>query len=35
MDDGQVWIEAMAMTLERLDVLCTRQESQPSPRSQP
>jgi hypothetical protein len=25
MDNGKVWIEAMAQTLERLDALCTRQ----------
>jgi hypothetical protein len=31
MDDGKVWLEAMAKTLERLDALCTRPGSQPSP----
>ena len=31
MDDGKVWLEAMAKTLERLDVLCARPGSQPSP----
>ena len=31
MDNGNIWAEAMAETLERLDALCTRQENQPSP----
>jgi hypothetical protein len=31
MDDGKVWLGAMAKTLERLDALCTRPGSQPSP----
>jgi hypothetical protein len=31
MDDGNVWIESMAKTLERLDALCARQGNQPSP----
>ena len=31
MDNGNVWAEAMAETLERLDALCARQGSQPSP----
>jgi hypothetical protein len=31
MDNGNVWIEAMAQTLERLDALCARQGNQPSP----
>ena len=31
MDNGKVWIEAMAKTLERLDALCARQGNQPSP----
>ena len=31
MDNGNVWAEAMAETLERLDELCTRQGNQPSP----
>jgi len=31
MDDGKVWLEAMARTLERLDALCARPGSQPSP----
>jgi len=30
MDNGNVWIEAMAKTLERLDALCARPGSQPS-----
>jgi hypothetical protein len=29
LDNGKVWIEAMAKTLERLDGLCTRPENQP------
>ena len=31
MDNGRVWLESMAKTLERLDALCTRQGNQPSP----
>lgn len=31
MDNGNVWIESMAKTLERLDALCARQGSQPNP----
>ena len=31
MDNGNVWIESMARTLERLDVVCARQGNQPSP----
>jgi RNA polymerase sigma-70 factor, ECF subfamily len=31
MDNGNVWIESMAKTLEQLDVLCARQGNQPSP----
>ncbi len=31
MKNGQVWIESMTRTLERLDALCTRPGSQPSP----
>jgi len=31
MDDGKVWLEAMAKTLEQLDALCARPGSQPSP----
>jgi hypothetical protein len=31
MDNGNIWAEAMAETLERLDALCTRQGNQPSP----
>ena len=31
MDNGNVWAEAMAETLERLDALCARQGNQPSP----
>ncbi len=31
MDNGNIWIESMAETLERLDVLCARQANQPSP----
>jgi hypothetical protein len=31
MDNGKVWIESMAKTLERLDALCTRPGTQPSP----
>jgi hypothetical protein len=31
MDNGKVWIEAMAKTLERLDALCARQGHQPGP----
>jgi hypothetical protein len=31
MDNGNVWIEAMAKTLERLDALCTGHGSQPGP----
>jgi hypothetical protein len=31
MDNGKVWIESMAKTLERLDKLCARPGSQPSP----
>ncbi len=31
MDNGRVWIESMAKTLERLDALCGRQGNQPSP----
>ena len=31
MDNGKVWIEGMAKTLERLDALCARQGKQPSP----
>jgi hypothetical protein len=30
MDNGNVWTEAMAATLERLDALCARQGSQPT-----
>ena len=31
MQNGKIWAEAMAETLERLDALCARQASQPSP----
>lgn len=31
MDNGRVWLESMAKTLERLDALCTRQGNQRSP----
>jgi len=31
MDNGNVWTESMAKTLERLDALCARQGNQPSP----
>jgi hypothetical protein len=31
MDNGNVWIEAMAKTLERLDALCAWPGTQPSP----
>jgi hypothetical protein len=31
MDNGRVWIDAMARTLERLDALCARPENQPWP----
>ena len=31
MDKGNIWAEAMAETLERLDALCTRQGNQTSP----
>jgi hypothetical protein len=31
MDNGNVWAEAMAETLERLDALCTGQGNQPNP----
>jgi hypothetical protein len=31
MDNGNIWIEAMAKTLERLDALCAQQGNQPSP----
>jgi hypothetical protein len=31
MDNGKVWIEAMAKTLERLDVLCARPGHQLGP----
>jgi hypothetical protein len=31
MDNGNVWTESMAKTLERLDALCARQGDQPSP----
>jgi hypothetical protein len=31
MDNGNVWIEAMATTLERLDALCTGHGNQPGP----
>jgi Polyketide cyclase / dehydrase and lipid transport len=31
MDNGKVWIDAMAKTLERLDELCGRPGNQPSP----
>jgi hypothetical protein len=31
MDNGNIWAEAMAETLERLDALCTRQGNQPRP----
>ena len=31
MDNGNIWIEAMATTLERLDALCAQQANQPSP----
>jgi hypothetical protein len=31
MENGKVWIESMAKTLERLDALCARQGKQPSP----
>lgn len=30
-DNGNIWAEGMAKTLERLEVLCTRQGHQPSP----
>jgi hypothetical protein len=31
MDNGKVWIESMANTLERLDALCTQQGNKPNP----
>jgi hypothetical protein len=31
MDNGKVWVKAMAETLERLDKFCTRSGNQPSP----
>jgi uncharacterized protein YndB with AHSA1/START domain len=31
MDNGNIWAESMAETLERLDALCTRQGNQPRP----
>jgi hypothetical protein len=31
MENGKIWAEAMAETLERLDALCARQGHQPSP----
>jgi hypothetical protein len=31
MDNGNIWAEAMAETLERLDGLCTREGNQPIP----
>ena len=31
MDNGNIWIEAMAQTLERLDALCARRGNQASP----
>jgi hypothetical protein len=31
MDNGNVWIEGMAKTLERLDALCARHVSEPGP----
>ena len=31
MDNGKVWIESMAKTLERLDALCARQGIQTRP----
>jgi hypothetical protein len=30
-ENGKIWAEAMAETLERLDALCARQGNQPSP----
>ncbi len=30
-DNGNIWVEGMHQTLERLDALCTRQGNQPSP----
>jgi hypothetical protein len=30
-DDGAIWAEDMAKTLERLDALCARRGNQPSP----
>jgi hypothetical protein len=29
MDNGNVWVESMAETLERLDALCARPETSP------
>ena len=29
MDNGKVWLESMAQTLERLDALCARERNQP------
>jgi hypothetical protein len=29
MDNGKVWLESMAHTLERLDALCARERNQP------
>jgi hypothetical protein len=31
MDHGNIWIESMTQTLERLDALCVRPGHQPSP----
>ena len=31
MDNGKIWVEAMTKTLERLDALCARPGTQPSP----
>jgi hypothetical protein len=31
MDNGRVWVESMAETLERLDALCARRGNQTSP----
>jgi len=33
MDNGKVWVDSMARTLERLDALCAGPGSQPSPRA--
>jgi hypothetical protein len=33
MDNGKVWIEAMAKTLERLDALCAQVDEPGNPRA--